>query len=121
MSSADGSGFSPLPGDDALTTPIVSDSLDAAGWRNQVLEQRLAPLVPGSRAFGRATTIRFAPFAADDDLGRSDPDPYRAAIDFIDGISAGQLVVIGTEQRVGLLGRVVQCRRHECRRCGRHH
>ena len=81
-----------------MTTPILSDSLDAAGWRHQVLEQRLAPLVPGSRAFGRAATITFAPFAADDDVGRSDPDPYRAAIDFIDGISAGQLVVIATGQ-----------------------
>ncbi len=98
MSSVDRTGFAAVPGDDALTTPILSDSLDAAGWRDQVLEQHLAPLVPGSRAFGRATTIRFAPFAVDDEAGRSDPDPYRAAIDFIDGISPGQLVVVATGQ-----------------------
>ena len=86
-------GFTPRPGDERLTTAILSDSCDAAGLRHQVLQQRLAPIVPGSRAMGRARTVRFAPSLADDSA-----DPYRDAIDMIDGIQAGQMVVISTDE-----------------------
>ena len=92
MSSADG-GFSPLEGDERLTTAILSDSCDAAGLRHQVLQDRLAPVVPGSRAIGRARTVRFAPSLADDP-----DDPYGDAIDVIGSIGAGQLVVIATAE-----------------------
>lgn len=90
----DGSrGFFPEPGDERLTSAILSDSLDAAGLRHQVLEDRLEPLVAGSRALGRAVTVQFAPsLEADPD------DPYRDAIDFIDSIGAGQIVVIATDE-----------------------
>lgn len=86
-------GFTPRPGDERLTTAILSDSCDAAGLRHQVLQQRLAPIVPGSRAMGRARTVRFAPSLADESA-----DPYRDAIDVIDGIRAGQMVVISTDE-----------------------
>ena len=86
-------GFTPRPGDERLTTAILSDSCDAAGLRHQVLQQRLAPIVPVSRAMGRARTVRFAPSLADDSA-----DPYRDAIDVIDGIRAGQMVVISTDE-----------------------
>ncbi|MGL4254891.1 MAG: RraA family protein, partial [Microbacterium sp.] len=75
-----------------LTTPIVSDSCDAAGLRDQVLHERLAPIVPGTRAIGRARTVRFAPSLTD-----SPDDPYADAIAMIDGIRAGQFVVIATD------------------------
>lgn len=91
MSSADREPFAALPGDERITGAILSDSLDAAGLRNQVLERRLAPLVAGSRAFGRAWTISFEP--TDDD---SPVDPYGAAIDYISDIRAGEIAVIGT-------------------------
>ncbi len=91
MSSAD-EGFEPQPGDERLTTPIVSDSCDAAGLRDQVLHERLAPIVPGTRAIGRARTVRFAPSLTD-----SPDDPYADAIAMIDGIRAGQFVVIATD------------------------
>ena len=90
MSSAE--GFATLPGDERLTAAILSDSCDAAGLRHQVLHRRLAPVVPGSRLLGRARTVRFAPSLADDAL-----DPYRDAIEVIDGIRAGQVVVIATD------------------------
>jgi 4-hydroxy-4-methyl-2-oxoglutarate aldolase len=94
MSSADrlDRGFAAEPGDERLTTAILSDSLDAAGLRHQVLQRRLEPLVPGSRAFGRAVTVQFAP-----SLDADPDDPYRDAIDFIDSIGAGQIVVIATD------------------------
>jgi len=85
--------FDALPGDERLTTAILSDSLDAVGLRSQVLGSRLAALVAGSRAFGRATTARFEPGSHDDPA-----DPYGTAIDFIDGLEAGDLVVIATDE-----------------------
>ena len=86
-------GFMPEPGDERLTTAILSDSLDAAGLRGQVLQQRLEPVVPGSRAFGRAVTVQFAP-----SLDADPDDPYRDAIEFIDSIEAGQIVVVATDK-----------------------
>jgi len=91
MSSAE-AGFTPQPGDERLSSAILSDSCDAAGLRDQVLRERLAPLVPGTRAIGRARTLRFAPAFEADDL-----DPYRDAIDAIDGMRAGQFMVIATD------------------------
>ncbi|MGV8895234.1 MAG: RraA family protein [Rhodoglobus sp.] len=91
MSSA--SEFQLLPGDERLSTAILSDSLDAVGLRHQVLQQRLAPVVPGSRSLGRATTVQFAPSLVD-----HPDDPYRDAIDYIDSVRAGQVVVIATDQ-----------------------
>lgn len=86
-------GFTRLPGDDRLTTAILSDSCDESGLRHQVLNELFAPIVPGSRAFGRARTVRFAP-ALESDL----VDPYKESIDFIDGIGAGQMIVIATDK-----------------------
>ena len=83
--------FEPAPGDERLTTAIVSDSLDEAGFRHQVIEHRLAALVPGSRVVGRAATVQFVPDERD-----MPADPYAAAIDFVDSLQRGQLVVIAT-------------------------
>ncbi len=91
MSSAE-PAFVFLPGDERLTTAILSDSMDAAGLRHQVLEDRLAPVTAGLRCLGRATTMRFEPSEVVDP-----DDPYAAAIDFIDGVSAGQVVIISTD------------------------
>ena len=84
-------GFVPVAGDERLTTAIISDSCDAEGLRHQVLQQRLGPLVGGTRALGRARTVRFAPSLVDDP-----DDPYGDAIAMIDSIRAGQMVVIAT-------------------------
>jgi regulator of RNase E activity RraA len=81
-----------LPGDTEITSAMFSDSLDSVGARNQVLESRLTPVQPGYYALGRARIARFVP--------ATDPDPahpYDDAIDFIDGASAGDLIVIATD------------------------
>jgi 4-hydroxy-4-methyl-2-oxoglutarate aldolase len=80
-----------VPGDERLTTAILSDSLDAAGYRNQVLDLRLEPLVGGSRIFGRAWTVAFEPSSDDNPA-----DPYGAAIDYISAIGAGEIAVLAT-------------------------
>ncbi|HEY4270016.1 MAG TPA: RraA family protein [Galbitalea sp.] len=91
MSSGDRTPFAFRPGDEALTSAMLSDSLDAAGLRHQVLGRRLAPIEPGSRAFGRAWTARFEPSTSDDP-----DDPYGAAIDYISDIRRGEVAVLAT-------------------------
>ena len=73
-----------------LTSPILSDSLDAVGLRAQVLARGLTALEPGSRVVGRAHTVQFAPaeFAG--------PDPYARAMEFIDGLATGSVAIIAT-------------------------
>lgn len=73
------------------TTANLSDSLDAVGYRHQVLAQRLPCVIPGSRILGPARTVRFE---STDDV---DPaKPYDDAIDLIDSIEPGEVVVIAT-------------------------
>jgi regulator of RNase E activity RraA len=85
--------FGSDPSDAKITVAMLSDSLDAVGLRDQVLEQRLIGVQPGKRAIGYARTARFEPT---DEL---DPaKPYDAAIDFIDEAAAGELIVVATNQ-----------------------
>ena len=93
MSSASRARFATVPGDERLTTAILSDSLDASGLRDQVLQFRLAPLVAGSRILGRAWTVGFEPSTDDNPT-----DPYGPAIDYISGIRAGEIAVIATDE-----------------------
>lgn len=83
--------FEQHPGDERLTTAMVSDALDECGLRAQVLESRLIPVVAGSRAFGRAATAQFIP--GEEDLP---DDPYGAGIDFISGLRRGELCILAT-------------------------
>jgi len=74
----------------ALTSPILSDSLDAVGARQQVMVREVLPLVAGSRVVGRAHCVQFAPTAADS------ADPYGRAMDFIDELAPGSVAVVAT-------------------------
>ena len=85
--------FEQKPGDERLTSAMLSDALDECGLRAQVLETRLAPLVAGSRAFGRAATSQFTPNSED-----RPEDPYGSAIDFISGLQRGEFAVLATEE-----------------------
>ncbi len=93
--------FGQDPVDSTITVPMMSDSCDRAGLRNQVAERWLAPLVPGTSAYGRARTVRFVPDAT------TDPErPYDDAIDFIDGTSPGDMIIVATETQMRLLSGV---------------
>lgn len=91
MSSASHVPFRVIQGDNELTTAIVSDSLDVIGYRNQVMHTRLVPLVSGSRAFGRSSTVQFVPSFAEVE------SPYDDAIAFIDALVEGDVAVIATD------------------------
>lgn len=80
------------PDDSGITVSMLSDSCDRAGIRHQVLEHRLNPLLSLSRISGRARTVRFAPEVT------TDPErPYDDVMDFIDGATTGDLVVMATD------------------------
>jgi 4-hydroxy-4-methyl-2-oxoglutarate aldolase len=74
-----------------VTTPQLSDALDAVGRRHQVMDGAIAPLTAGTRAVGRAATVQFAPTDEDSE------NPYDAAIEFIDGIERGAVTVIASD------------------------
>jgi regulator of RNase E activity RraA len=86
--------------DEHVTTPQLSDALDAIGRRAQIMDAAIVPLALGSRAVGRAATVQFAP--VDHDV----EEPYDAAIAFIDSLSAGDVAVIasGGSTRSGFWG-----------------
>jgi regulator of RNase E activity RraA len=54
------------------------------------MHARIGPVTSGSRAVGRARTVRFEPSGLDSD------DPYGAAMDFIDSLGPGTVAVIAT-------------------------
>ena len=77
--------------DPRVRTAMVSDSLDAVGIRNNVMNSSIRALRPGMRAFGLAATIRFEQSSEFDQR-----DPYGAAIDFLDTLRPGELAVVAT-------------------------
>jgi 4-hydroxy-4-methyl-2-oxoglutarate aldolase len=77
--------------DDAASSAMVSDALDAVGVRNCALLPPLAPMSVPARVVGRAATVQFTP-AGDPDPG----EPHEAMIDFIDGLTADDVAVVAT-------------------------
>ncbi|HEY5221993.1 MAG TPA: RraA family protein [Microbacteriaceae bacterium] len=91
MSSDERGIFRQAPGDERLSTAVISDSLDSLGLRHQVVQTTLTALCVGSRAFGRASTARFEPTDVDPAEG-----PYEDAIAFIDALVEGDVAVLAT-------------------------
>jgi 4-hydroxy-4-methyl-2-oxoglutarate aldolase len=89
-----------VPLDPRISTAILSDALDAAGRRGQVMDARIQPLVAGSRAWGRSATVEFGP--TEDDA----EEPYDEIIGVIDGLAAGTVLVVATglSRRSGFWG-----------------
>lgn len=71
-----------------LSTPIVADSLDAAGARHQVAQASVRPTWSGARLIGRAATIQFVPTEEDE------TDPYAAFMDFMEALQPGSVPVL---------------------------
>jgi regulator of RNase E activity RraA len=78
-----------------LYTAAVADVLDQMGFRNQVMHQRLRPLLPDRRACGfagRARTFRWMEVDY-----RDDDDPYGMEIDGMDSLRRGDVIVHSTD------------------------
>jgi 4-hydroxy-4-methyl-2-oxoglutarate aldolase len=80
-----------IPG--GVTVAAVCDVLDALGYRNQAMHQRLRPLDPEHASFvGRARTARWM----ECDYVVTE-DPYGLEIDLMDSLKPGDVVVHSTD------------------------
>jgi 4-hydroxy-4-methyl-2-oxoglutarate aldolase len=91
MTEGTSGGSSLLP--DRVSAAMAADSMDAIGLRDQVMRGRFWSPWHEAKAVGRARTLRFGPASAS-----AGDDPYRGAIDFIDSLLPGDLVVISTDE-----------------------
>ena len=102
VDAAPGRGFDDLTADEraALTSAIISDSLDVLGLREQTCRPGLSGLGQGDRVLGRASTVQFAPHELDSE------DPYADAVSFIDGLHTDSVPVIaaGGDDRTAYWG-----------------
>ena len=80
--------------DPRVRSAMVSDCLDALGIRNNVMSANVKPIRHGMRAIGIAATMNFLP-----DSEYDINDPYGPAINFLDTLNKGELVVISTGQQ----------------------
>jgi regulator of RNase E activity RraA len=78
-----------------LYVAAICDILDALGYRQQAMHQRLRPLLPDRRAcgfVGRARTVRW--METDSVV---DDDPYGLEIEAVDSLRPGDVVVHSTD------------------------
>jgi len=78
---------------ETLYVPAVCDALDALGYRNQAMHQRLRPLDPSNCVIvGRARTFRWmeTDFVVQE-------DPYGLEIEAMDSLKPGDVVVHSTD------------------------
>lgn len=75
---------------DKLYVAVVSDVLDAAGFHDQAMDDRLRPISPTMRLVGRAHTVITA------DVYEAPVDPYRKEIEAVDALKAGDVMVVST-------------------------
>ncbi|MGB3329747.1 MAG: RraA family protein, partial [Thermomicrobiales bacterium] len=75
-----------------LYTGVVSDVLDALGYRDQAMRAGIRPVWAGAVVVGRAHTILSS------DVYHTPADPYALEIDAIDSVPRNGVVVAGTNQ-----------------------
>jgi regulator of RNase E activity RraA len=80
--------------DPRVRTAMVSDCLDSIGIRKNVFESNVKPIRHGMRALGIAATMAFIP-----DSEYDMEDPYGPAINFLDTLNPGEIVVISTQKQ----------------------
>jgi len=76
-----------------LYSSVLSDVLDDAGHRHQVMRPEIRPLYVGAKVVGRAATMLAI------EVSELPPQPYKLMMDLLDDIKPGE-VVIGAVQGV---------------------
>lgn len=86
-----------------LYSSVVSDVLDAAGYRRQVMRPEVRPLYAGAKVVGRAATMLAV------EVSELHPEPYRLLMDLLDGLRPGEVVVgaVQGESRAALWGELL--------------
>jgi 4-hydroxy-4-methyl-2-oxoglutarate aldolase len=86
-----------------LYSSVVSDVLDDAGHRHQVMRPEVRPLYVGARVVGRAATMLAIA------VSELPPEPYKLLMDLLDGLKPGEVVVgaVQGESRAALWGELL--------------
>jgi 4-hydroxy-4-methyl-2-oxoglutarate aldolase len=77
----------------SLYSSVLSDVLDDAGHRHQVMRPEIRPLYAGAKVVGRAATMLAI------EVTELPPQPYKLMMDLLDDIKPGE-VVVGAVQGV---------------------
>jgi len=88
---------------DQLYSSVLSDILDEAGYRHQVMRPEVRPLYPGAKAVGRAATMLAV------QVTELPPQPYALLMELLDGLRPGEVVVgaVQGEHRAALWGELL--------------
>jgi 4-hydroxy-4-methyl-2-oxoglutarate aldolase len=78
---------------DQLYSSVLSDILDEAGYRHQVMRPEVRPLYPGAKAVGRAATMLAV------QVTELPPKPYELLMELLDGLHPGEVVVGAVQGR----------------------
>ena len=76
---------------DSLYSSVLSDILDEAGHRHQVMRPEVRPLYPGAKMAGRAATMLAVA------VSELPEQPYRLLMDLLDGVRPGEVVVAAVQ------------------------
>ena len=79
---------------DRLYSSVLSDVLDDAGHRHQVMRPEIRPLYTGAKVVGRAATMLAI------EVTELPPEPYKFLMELLDDLQPGE-VVVGAVQAGG--------------------
>jgi 4-hydroxy-4-methyl-2-oxoglutarate aldolase len=86
-----------------LYSSVLSDVLDDAGHRHQVMRPEVRPLYAGAKVVGRAATMLAV------EVSELPPEPYRLLMELLDALRPGEVVVgaVQGESRAALWGELL--------------
>jgi 4-hydroxy-4-methyl-2-oxoglutarate aldolase len=86
-----------------LYSSVLSDVLDDAGHRHQVMRPEVRPLYAGAKVVGRAATMLAI------EVSQPPPEPYKLLMELLDGLRPGEVVVgaVQGESRAALWGELL--------------
>jgi 4-hydroxy-4-methyl-2-oxoglutarate aldolase len=77
-----------------LYVPVISDSLDAMGYRDRAMHPRVRPLREDFAFAGRARTVQWMYM-----FGK-DPNPYEVELEFMDSLGPGDIVIPNSDPKL---------------------
>lgn len=78
-----------------LYSSVLSDILDEAGHRHQVMRPEVRPLYPGAVVVGRAATMLAV------EVAELPAEPYKLLLELLDGLRQGEVVVGAVQSSAG--------------------
>jgi 4-hydroxy-4-methyl-2-oxoglutarate aldolase len=76
---------------DGLSSSLVADVLDQAGYRAQVMRPGIRPLYPGAKVVGRAATMLAV------EVREIPAEPYALLMELLDDLRSGEVVVAAVQ------------------------